>query len=220
MTKARIISLATTLLVAVASQSIADESSAVARAFASSIQWRETTVGAEAFSDPDAQRNYFGADFSSMGTIPLVVQIQNNGKEPIRVAPAAFQLRLPSGEMATQYSAFDAAALFVGKPWRAQNLALGFGGILGLLASQGVQSSQRDAIQARIEDFQLKALKAGVINPGETSAGFLYFVLETKPSPFDEATLLLPLDDRTDIGGVKYVELRITDIRFPTFSGR
>ena len=53
-------------------------------------------VGADPYYS-NRQKEMFGQDMSRTGLLPVMVYLQNNGEQPIKVMPSTISLRLPEG---------------------------------------------------------------------------------------------------------------------------
>ena len=182
--------------------------------FSSTMERQGITVSVEAYTDADRQRTYLGEDFGSVGAIPVLVLVENNGNHPRQLRPGSIRMRIPGGKTEKEYPSSDVSAMFV-QTGGGTNPGMAF----GLLGGLAVEQSKNDTVMARMDDFGRKALRRGEIKPGESWQGFVYFVLEEKPMPFTDAVLLLPLGDPAG-GSAIELEVPISRIHFPSFSAR
>jgi len=148
----------------------------------------------------------------------VLVLLHNKDDKSRQQQPHQIQLRMPNGNTVKEYG--PEISFMFSKPY-GPNLDRGAAlfGLVGGIVAVSLIASESKTQEARAEDFARKALKRGVINPGETRQGFVFFVLPDKTPPFADAALLLSL---TDTSGDETVdmEIPIKVAPSPSFSAR
>jgi len=166
----------------------------------------------------DRQKIYLGENFGSVGAIPVLVLLENKGDQPWQLQRHEIRMRMPNGSTERE-SGPEMAFIFV-KP--DQNNAGGVGALFGVVGALAVVSSveaESGAREARAKDYERKGLGRGVLNPGESRQGFVYFVLPVETQPFTEAMLILPLSDPSSESVVE-MQVPLGNIQFPSFAKR
>lgn len=212
------VSLASLVLCGCASYSARELPTPDRGRYSSTVESQAVWASTEAYSDADRQKAYLGEDFGSVGAIPVLVLLENKSSRTWELRAHAIQMRMPNGNMERE-SGPEMAFIFVHAD---QNNAGGAGSLFGVVGALAVVSSvqsESDRRQARAKDYERKGLGRGELNPGESRQGFVYFVLPVDVQPFTEATLILPLSERS---GETVVEMQvpIKSIQFPSFSKR
>lgn len=175
-------------------------------------------VGAEPYSDAERQRSYLGEDFGPIGAIPVLVILRNNGPASRLLRPQEIRLRLRNG-MSTTETGPEISSSFSRQPGSNAEGAAAVFGLVGAIAALSVAASESKAARVRAENFSRKSLRRGVMNPGETWHGFVYFMLPEKTPAFADAAILLSLTD-TNGGDPVTIEVPIKLAPFPNFPAR
>lgn len=206
-----------TLVVGCASYTARELPAPDARSFSTTAERAEVTVSADAYSDTDRQMAYLGEDLGAAGAFPVRVLIQNKGDVPRLVQPEGFRLRLPDGDTVTPSPPHVVAVLFDKRRGSELDVAASAFGLLGAFGALATLQADDDARNARSADYYKKALKPNVLKPGESSHGFLFFVLSRKTARFTEITVEVHLPDPQGANAMS-MDLVIKNVQFPSFS--
>jgi hypothetical protein len=157
---------------------------------------QKTLSGLRVGADPyysNRQKSMFGQDMSQTGLLPVMVYLQNNGVQPLKVTPNLISLEFPDGG-GVQAAALPNDLLPPAPPaspppadTTGQKVArvAAVTGLIALdLASRGmvsaVSASNERARQARPhlqKDYENKELREVTLAKGESAQGFVYFYI-------------------------------------------
>jgi len=187
--------------------------------FSSRAEREGIGVSAEAYTDLERQQTYLDADLGSIGAIPMLVLVENTGKQSRKLSWGKIRLHTPNSKF-EELAGGDVAFRLDTSPGSHSSLdAALIGRIARALVGLSQARSKPKRQQARADDYKRKALPRGVINPGETRYGFVYFLLPDKTATFTDASLLLSLTDKSGENAVE-VAVPIKVPHFPSFSAR
>lgn len=141
-------------------------------------------AGANPYLDTEQQKAMFDADFNASSVLAIDVSVENRREQAILVRPSDAILKLPDGRSLVP-SSVTKVANKVGEDGNVIGAAIAFG-FIGLIVSQ---NAVEEAREARISDYDSKALHPTELSPGTAVNGFLFFVLPQSSPGFDSAEL-------------------------------
>jgi len=176
-------------------------------------------VSAEACTDLDQQQTYLDADLGSIGGIPMLVLVENKGEQSRKLSWGKIRLHAPNSKI-EEWAGSDVAFRFdTSHGSRSLLDAALIGRIARALVGLSAARSETKGEQARADDYKRKELPRGVVNPGETRYGFVYFLLPDKTPTFTDAALVFSLTDDSGENAIE-VTVPIKVPQFPSFSAR
>lgn len=143
---------------------------------------KDITIAADPYPDNEKSATAFDCtDLNSRGFFPVHLIIRNNSPYYLKVRTQNIQLETRLGERLYSTPATIVVEEVVGKKFSDSFSGLKDGDTLS------------DSIASPLSDFTSKALTNGLINPGMTRDGFLFFYTEkNKRSIFMGSTLIIP----------------------------
>jgi hypothetical protein len=166
-------------------------------------------VGADAYTDPALQDALFDANLVAEGVLPVMIVVENHGEREVLVRRSSVRLAIPgvrsvaSGTMSSVASRFEKG--------NSHFLATFFFGVPGALIAD--HASDRAADDRRA-DYGAKGFADANLAPGESSSGFVFFVLAHGTEGFGEADLQVRFVD-TQSATSELVSVRLNDLGFP-----
>jgi hypothetical protein len=152
----------------------------------------ELRVGADPYYS-NRQKSMFGQDMSQTGLLPVMVYLQNNGVQPLKVVPNIISLEFPNGgEVQAAALPNDLLPLTpppASPPPETTGQKVGrvakLTGLVALdLASRGMVSAvsasnerHRQAKPHLQKDYENKELREVTLARGESAQGFVYFYI-------------------------------------------
>jgi hypothetical protein len=163
-------------------------------------------VGASPHLNSERNQEVFQADLRSAGVLPLQIVIRNNGTQTVELRRENFALQILDAQaLPPAPGDLVAARLESGVGVVGWTLAFGLAGYLASSTQQG------EADNARKADLRRKELQSGLLPPGQSASGFLYFLIPPDVKELSAATLVAKIpvqgSDR-DIG----IDLPLKDL--------
>ncbi len=170
-------------------------------------EFRQTQGGVRVALDPyftvERTRLAFrgGEGFPESGLLPVQVNIENGGREEVKLSPRDFRLIRPKSRVEPPLSASEAFSL--------TRLQVGWWAAVPILGPSSVAVRN----EPRQKDLEARELREGSVAPGASTSGFVYFRLDQEDSDLAgsvvvavlrtagdrELTYEIPIEGRRDI---------------------
>lgn len=194
-------------------------------------------VGADPYTQVERQEAFFGLTLASMGVLPIQVFIRNDRNGAILVRPYEMVLLLPDGRAIAPVGAAAAVARGMGAPVQFTRGALWFErGVTSRIlkdtghnmASTGLElvtvvedyrylsalATQRELHRQLFADYRAKELGEVTLKDGESTYGFVYFILSPRTMAPTGVTLAMRMIDiESAIATLVAVPLSNLDLR-------
>lgn len=149
-------------------------------------------VGADPYVEADRQIGVFDTSLTEVGVLPVQILIQNRGELPLLINPGKLMLMLPDGKEIAPVEARAVVAKFNRDYGQSFDRAAVAFGLIGAAVAMSAISASEKAQADRHLDYAAKELKKVVIQKGESTHGFVFFILPPGTSGLNDTTLAVP----------------------------
>jgi hypothetical protein len=153
---------------------------------------------------PARQREVLGSDLSRHGVVAVLARVDNAGPVPLDLRGRDFSLE--RGEARIRASSPAMVGTLVGEGAGVTAAGVAGAALLGvpgmLLASAAAGESNREAMRGQSAAFAAIGLRDGLLSPGGSATGYVFFTPPPGMGAFDDAALVLRSGDPALPGGL------------------